>query len=63
MIQDYEDFDEANEMDELEKFLKGAIISNDENTENNSQSNDVHQNGNSSSREVTFIYASTIVIQ
>ncbi|XP_011506225.1 PREDICTED: SH3 domain-binding glutamic acid-rich protein homolog isoform X2 [Ceratosolen solmsi marchali] len=48
---DYEDFDEANEMDELEKFLKGAVNSNDENTENKSQSSDIHQNGNSSSRE------------
>ncbi|XP_014214366.1 SH3 domain-binding glutamic acid-rich protein homolog [Copidosoma floridanum] len=46
---DYEDFDEANEMDELEKFLKGSYISTD-NSENKSQ-NDVQQNGNSSSRE------------
>lgn len=48
---DYEDFDEANELDELEKFLKGASISTAENTENKSQSNEIHQNGNSSSRE------------
>ncbi|OXU17323.1 SH3 domain-binding glutamic acid-rich protein homolog [Nasonia vitripennis] len=48
---DYEDFDEANEMDELEKFLKGSSISSIENTENKSQSNDVQQNGNASSRE------------
>lgn len=48
---DYEDFDEANEMDELEKFLKGASISNEEVTENKSQTNDVQQNGNASSRE------------
>ena len=42
-------------MDELEKFLKGASISSGEVTENKSQTNDVQQNGNDSSREVTTI--------
>ncbi|XP_014233273.1 SH3 domain-binding glutamic acid-rich protein homolog [Trichogramma pretiosum] len=45
---DYEDFDMANEMDELEKFLKGVSFLPEENSENKS---DKPQNGNASSRE------------
>ncbi|KAJ8680879.1 hypothetical protein QAD02_016666 [Eretmocerus hayati] len=51
---DYLDFDEANEMDELEKFLKGASASSTDLSENKSQDhteNSNYQNGNSSSRE------------
>lgn len=39
-------------MDELEKFLKGAVIGSADHSENKSQS---HQNGNASSREVRLI--------
>lgn len=48
---DYEDFDLANEIDELDKFLKTTLSTADV-TENNSvQSNIVQQNGNTASRE------------
>ncbi|XP_015606124.1 SH3 domain-binding glutamic acid-rich protein homolog [Cephus cinctus] len=49
---DYEDFDLANEIDELEKFLKVTpAISTAEITLDKSQSKDIQQNGNASSRE------------
>lgn len=54
-FQDYEDFDLANEMDELDDFLKCTppISSAEASLETKSQSKDV-QNGNVSSREVQF---------
>ncbi|KAK0081484.1 hypothetical protein PV325_012106 [Microctonus aethiopoides] len=49
---DYEDFDLANELDELEKFLKPPTLDDSlgEGSEekNNSESNNVRQNGNAS---------------
>lgn len=50
---DYEDFDLANEMDELEKFLKieTTVSSTAEIILDNSQQ-EVKENGNASSREV-----------
>ncbi|XP_058809285.1 SH3 domain-binding glutamic acid-rich protein homolog [Phymastichus coffea] len=57
---DYEDFDEANELDELEKFLKGPTVTSNENTDK-SQS-DVQQNGNASSREPSIDKDNTAVV-
>ncbi|XP_012288414.1 SH3 domain-binding glutamic acid-rich protein homolog isoform X2 [Orussus abietinus] len=50
---DYEDFDLANEIDELEKFLKvtPAVSTAEITFENKSESEDIQQNGNTSSRE------------
>ncbi|KAH0563808.1 SH3 domain-binding glutamic acid-rich protein homolog [Cotesia glomerata] len=50
---DYEDFDLANEIDELEKFLKLSSLD-DEIEENNSTSNNVTNNRKSSSREASM---------
>ncbi|KAG5322491.1 SH3BG protein, partial [Pseudoatta argentina] len=50
---DYEDFDLANEMDELEKFLKvtPAISTAEITLDSKSQSDGIQENGNTSSRE------------
>ncbi|KAF7381859.1 hypothetical protein HZH68_015732 [Vespula germanica] len=50
---DYEDFDMANELDELEKFLKitPPVSPEDISQDSKAQNNDVQENGNTSSRE------------
>ncbi|KAL6264480.1 hypothetical protein P5V15_004588 [Pogonomyrmex californicus] len=50
---DYEDFDLANEMDELEKFLKvtPAVSTAEITLDSKSQSDEIQENGNTSSRE------------
>ncbi|XP_020293718.1 SH3 domain-binding glutamic acid-rich protein homolog [Pseudomyrmex gracilis] len=50
---DYEDFDIANEIDELEKFLKvtPAVSTAEITLESKSQSDEIQENGNTSSRE------------
>ncbi|XP_015173788.1 PREDICTED: SH3 domain-binding glutamic acid-rich protein homolog [Polistes dominula] len=50
---DYEDFDMANELDELEKFLKMTppVSPEDISQDSNAQNNDIQENGNTSSRE------------
>jgi len=55
-LQDYEDFDLANEMDELEKFLKvtPAVSTAEITLDSKSQSDGIQENGNTSSREVTL---------
>lgn len=55
-FQDYEDFDIANEIDELEKFLKvtPAVSTAEITLESKSQSDEIQENGNTSSREVNF---------
>lgn len=58
-MQDYEDFDLSNEMDELEKFLKvtPAVSTAEITLDSKSQSDEIQENGNTSSREVTlFLY-------
>lgn len=59
VFQDYEDFDLANEIDELEKFLKvtPAVSTAEITLDSKSQSDKIQENGNTSSREVMlFIY-------
>ena len=52
-MQDYEDFDLANELDELEKFLKVTpAISTAEITFDSKSQGGIQENGNTSSREV-----------
>lgn len=54
--QDYEDFDLANEMDELEEFLKvEPPASGKENVPDSNQSEEIQENGNTTSREVNII--------
>ncbi|XP_068968677.1 SH3 domain-binding glutamic acid-rich protein homolog isoform X2 [Bombus flavifrons] len=49
---DYEDFDLANEMDELEEFLKvEPPASGKENVPDSNQSEEIQENGNTTSRE------------
>ncbi|XP_012176316.1 SH3 domain-binding glutamic acid-rich protein homolog isoform X2 [Bombus terrestris] len=49
---DYEDFDLANEMDELEEFLKvEPSASGKENVPDSKQSEEIQENGNTTSRE------------
>ncbi|KAL0106669.1 hypothetical protein PUN28_015312 [Cardiocondyla obscurior] len=50
---DYEDFDLSNEMDELEKFLKvtSAVSTAEITLDSKSQSDEIQENGNTSSRE------------
>lgn len=49
---DYEDFDLANEIDELEEFLKVAPpVSAKENVIDLNQSKEIQENGNTTSRE------------
>ncbi|XP_043276620.1 SH3 domain-binding glutamic acid-rich protein homolog [Venturia canescens] len=51
---DYEDFDLSNEIDELEKFLKLVPGTTDVSRKSSMQSNNIHQNGNASSREASM---------
>lgn len=57
-MQDYEDFDLANEIDELEKFLKvTTAVSTAEITLDSKPQSEIQENGNTSSREVMlFLY-------
>lgn len=57
-FQDYEDFDIANEIDELEKFLKvtPAVSTAEITLESKSQSDEIQENGNTSSREVILCF-------
>lgn len=58
-MQDYEDFDLANEIDELEKFLKvtTAVSTAEITLDSKSQNDEIQENGNTSSREVIlFLY-------
>lgn len=57
VFQDYEDFDLANENDELEDFLKftPTVSMADDTIDNKSQSKTAQQNGNTSSREVQVV--------
>ncbi|XP_031840948.1 uncharacterized protein LOC116430644 isoform X2 [Nomia melanderi] len=48
---DYEDFDLANEMDELEAFLKVAPPASAAGTARDSNQNNIQENGNTTSRE------------
>ncbi|XP_012214434.1 SH3 domain-binding glutamic acid-rich protein homolog isoform X2 [Linepithema humile] len=52
---DYEDFDVSNEIDELEKFLKvtPAVSTAEITLDSKSQSNEIQENGNTSSRELS----------
>lgn len=57
-MQDYEDFDLANELDELEKFLKvtPAISTAEITLDSKSQNDAIQENGNTSSREVILYF-------
>ncbi|XP_070155806.1 SH3 domain-binding glutamic acid-rich protein homolog [Polyergus mexicanus] len=61
---DYEDFDLANELDELEKFLKvtPAISTAEITLDSKSQSDGIQENGNTSSREPSADKEADIVL-
>lgn len=64
-MQDYEDFDLANEMDELEKFLKvtPAVSTAEITLDSKSQSDGIQENGNTSSREVIHFLCSELKLK